>query len=156
MSDRFTDRVIKVMSQAGEEAHRLNHLYLGTEHILIAVVREGGSVSRKIFQDFNVMEENVCGEIANLVQPGIDLPLIDESKLPQTPRAKNVIKYAVEEAQALKHNYVGTEHILLGLLRETHGIANKVLNNLGLDIETVRSKISALLGILSEKPDDRF
>jgi len=143
--ERFTDRAIKVEVIANNEARRLNHEYIGTEHLLLALVQKAGDVSRKIFNDFNITETNVRQETEKLVKSGLDIPTIDEGKLPQTPRAKNVIKYAVEEAQNLqRNNYVGTEHILLGLLRETDGVAYKVLTNLGVELNEVRKKVLEL------------
>lgn len=147
MLQHFTSRALNVTMVAKQEARRLNHEYIGTENLLLALVQEAGAVCRKIFNDFNITETNVRQETEKLVKSGTDLPIVDEGKLPHTPRAKNVIKYAVDEAQKLQRNYyVGTEHILLGLLRETDGVAYKVLTILGLELNEVQKKVLQLLG----------
>lgn len=146
MFERFTDRAHRVAVVAKQEARRLNHEYIGTEHLLLALVQEAGAVCRKIFNDFDITEANVHQETEKLVKSGPDFPIVDEGKLPQTPRAKNVIKYAIEEARNLQRNYyVGTEHILLGLLRETDGVAYKLLTDLGLQLNEVHKKVLELL-----------
>jgi len=144
MFERFTDRARKVMALANQEAQRFNHEYIGTEHILLGLVKEGSGVGATVLKNMEVDIKKLRLEIEKLVKSGPDM--VTMGKLPQTPRAKKVIEYAIEEARGLNHNYVGTEHILLGLLRETEGIAAQVLMNLGLKLEDVRQEVLNLLG----------
>ncbi len=144
MFERFTDRARKVMALANQEAQRFNHEYIGTEHILLGLVKEGSGVGATVLKNLDVDIKKLRLEVEKLVKSGPDM--VTMGKLPQTPRAKKVIEYAIEEARALNHNYVGTEHILLGLLRETEGIAAQVLMNLGLKLEDVRQEVLNLLG----------
>jgi ATP-dependent Clp protease ATP-binding subunit ClpC len=144
MFERFTDRARKVMALANQEAQRFNHEYIGTEHILLGLVKEGSGVGANVLKNLDVDIKKLRLEVEKLVKSGPDM--VSMGKLPQTPRAKKVIEYAIEEARSLNHNYVGTEHILLGLLRETEGIAAQVLMNLGLKLEDVRQEVLNLLG----------
>jgi len=144
MFERFTDRARKVMALANQEAQRFNHEYIGTEHILLGLVKEASGVGANVLKNLDVDIKKLRLEIEKLVKSGPDM--VTMGKLPQTPKAKKVIEYAIEEARALNHNYVGTEHILLGLLRETEGIAAQVLMNLGLKLEDVRQEVLNLLG----------
>ena len=144
MYERFTDRARKVMQLANQEAQRFNHEYIGTEHILLGLVKEGSGVAANVLKNLDVDLRKIRMEVENIVQSGPDLVTI--GKLPQTPRAKKVIEYAMEEAKNLNHNYVGTEHLLLGLLREQEGVAAQVLMNLGLKLEDVREEVLNLLG----------
>ncbi|MCK4958694.1 MAG: NDP-hexose 4-ketoreductase, partial [Planctomycetes bacterium] len=144
MFERFTDRARKVMALANQEAQRFNHEYIGTEHILLGLVKEGSGVGANVLKNLDVDIKKLRLEIEKVVKSGPDM--VTMGKLPQTPRAKKVIEFAIEEARALNHNYVGTEHILLGLLRETEGIAAQVLMNLGLKLEEVRQEVLNLLG----------
>ena len=144
MFERFTDRARKIMALANQEAQRFNHEYIGTEHILLGLVREGSGVGANVLKNLDVDLRKVRLEIEKLVKSGPDM--VTMGKLPQTPRAKKVIEYAIEEARALNHNYVGTEHLLLGLLRESEGVAAQVLMNLGLKLEKVREEVLNLLG----------
>jgi len=144
MFERFTDRARKVMALANQEAQRFNHEYIGTEHILLGLVKEGSGVAANVLKNLDVDIKKLRLEVEKLVKSGPDM--VTMGKLPQTPRAKKVIEYAIEEARSLNHNYVGTEHILLGLLRETEGVAAQVLMNLGLKLENVRQEVLNLLG----------
>ncbi len=144
MFERFTDRARKVMALANQEAQRFNHEFIGTEHILLGLVKEGSGVGATVLKNFDVDIKKLRLEVEKQVKSGPDM--VTMGKLPQTPRAKKVIEYAVEEARSLNHNYVGTEHILLGLLRETEGIAAQVLMSLGLKLEDVRQEVLNLLG----------
>jgi len=144
MYERFTDRARKVMQLANQEAQRFNHEYIGTEHILLGLVKEGSGVAANVLKNLDVDLRKIRMEVENIVQSGPDLVTI--GKLPQTPRAKKVLEYAMEEARNLNHNYVGTEHLLLGLLREQEGVAAQVLMNLGLKLEDVREEVLNLLG----------
>src|SRR5213080_1765436 len=144
MFERFTDRARKVMALANQEAQRFNHEYIGTEHILLGLVKEGSGVGANVLKNLDVDLRKVRLEVEKLVKSGPDM--VTMGKLPQTPRAKKVIEYAIEEARNLNHNYVGTEHLLLGLLREHEGVAAQVLMNLGLKLEEVREEVLNLLG----------
>ncbi|MCA9245082.1 MAG: NDP-hexose 4-ketoreductase, partial [Phycisphaerales bacterium] len=144
MFERFTDRARKVMALANQEAQRFNHDYIGTEHILLGLVKEGSGVGANVLKNLGVDLRKVRLEVEKLVKSGPEM--VTMGKLPQTPRAKRVIEYAIEEARNLNHNYVGTEHLLLGLLREHDGVAAQVLTNLGLRLEDVREEVLNLLG----------
>jgi ATP-dependent Clp protease ATP-binding subunit ClpC len=144
MFERFTDRARKVMALANQEAQRFNHEYIGTEHILLGLVKEGSGVGANVLKNLDIDLRKVRLEVEKLVKSGPDM--VTMGKLPQTPRAKKVIEYAIEEARNLNHNYVGTEHLLLGLLREHEGVAAQVLMNLGLKLEEVREEVLTLLG----------
>jgi ATP-dependent Clp protease ATP-binding subunit ClpC len=144
MFERFTDRARKVMALANQEAQRFNHEYIGTEHILLGLVKEGSGVGANVLKNLEVDLRKVRLEVEKIVKSGPDM--VTMGKLPQTPRAKKVIEYAIEEARALNHNYVGTEHLLLGLLRENEGVAAQVMMSLGLKLEEVREEVLNLLG----------
>ena len=144
MYERFTDRARKVMQLANQEAQRFNHEYIGTEHVLLGLVKEGSGVAANVLKNLDVDLRRIRAEVEKIVQSGPDM--VTMGKLPQTPRAKKVIEYAMEEARNLNHNYVGTEHLLLGLLRESEGVAAQVLMNLGLKLEDVREEVLNLLG----------
>jgi ATP-dependent Clp protease ATP-binding subunit ClpC len=149
--ERFTDRARKVMQLANQEAQRFNHEYIGTEHILLGLIKEGSGVAANVLKNLDVDLRKIRLEVEKLVQSGPDM--VTMGKLPQTPRAKKVIEYAMEEARNLNHNYVGTEHLLLGLLREQEGVAAQVLMNLGLKLEEVREEVLNLLGHGVEGPE---
>ncbi|MDA0803704.1 MAG: ATP-dependent Clp protease ATP-binding subunit [Planctomycetota bacterium] len=144
MFERLTDRAKKVMALANQEAQRFNHEYIGTEHILLGLVKEGSGVGANVLKNLGIDLRKVRMEVEKLVKSGPEM--VTMGKLPQTPRAKKVSEYALEEARALNHNYVGTEHLLLGLLREQDGVAAQVLQNLGLKLEEVREEVLNLLG----------
>src|SRR5207248_11587175 len=148
MFERFTDRARKVMALANQEAQRFNHEYIGTEHILLGLVKEGSGVGATVLKNLDIDLRKVRLEVEKLVKSGPDM--VTMGKLPQTPRAKKVIEYAIAEARHLGHNYVGTEHLLLGLLREKDGVAAQVLMNLGLKLEEVREEVLNLLGACVE------
>jgi len=151
MFERLTDRARKVMALANQEAQRFNHEYIGTEHILLGLVKEGSGVGANVLKNLDIDLRKVRLEVEKLVKSGPEM--VTMGKLPQTPRAKKVIEYAIEEARNLNHNYVGTEHLLLGLLREHDGVAAQVLMNLGLKLEEVREEVLNLLGAGVE-PDE--
>ncbi|MCK9572297.1 MAG: NDP-hexose 4-ketoreductase, partial [Candidatus Omnitrophica bacterium] len=144
MFNRFTERARKVIILAKEEARRFNHDYIGTEHILLGLIREGEGVAAAVLQKIGVSLENIRLEVEKLVQPGPSTQIIGD--LPFTPRAKKALELAAEEARSLGHNYIGTEHLLLGLIREGEGIASQVLLNLGMDLNSVRNEVMELLG----------
>jgi len=151
MFERFTDRARKVMALANQEAQRFNHEYIGTEHILLGLVKEGSGVGANVLKNLDVDLRRVRLEVERLVKAGPEM--VTMGRLPQTPRAKKVIEYAIEEARNLNHNYVGTEHLLLGLLREHDGVAAQVLMNLGLKLEEVREEVLNLLGAGNENAE---
>jgi ATP-dependent Clp protease ATP-binding subunit ClpC len=144
MFNRFTERARKVIILAKEEARRFNHDYIGTEHILLGLIREGEGVAAAVLQKLEISLENIRLEIEKLVQPGPATQIIGD--IPFTPRAKKALELAAEEARSLGHNYIGTEHLLLGLIREGEGIASQVLLNLGMDLNSVRNEVMSLLG----------
>jgi N-acetyl-gamma-glutamyl-phosphate reductase len=144
------------MALANQEAIRTRHEYIGTEHILLGLVKEGTGVAANVLKMRGLDLSKVYAEVERAVKHGPDM--ISMGKLPQTPRVKKVIEYAIQEARALGHNYVGTEHLLLGLIREHDGVAAQVLRNLGLKLEEVRKEILYLLGHVgdNEKPTTNF
>jgi ATP-dependent Clp protease ATP-binding subunit ClpC len=151
MFERLTDRARKVMALANQEAQRFNHEYIGTEHILLGLVKEGSASGPTCSRTWTSIFARSASRSRKLVKSGPEM--VTMGKLPQTPRAKKVIEYAIEEARALNHNYVGTEHLLLGLLREHDGVAAQVLMNLGLKLEEVREEVLNLLGA-DVQPDE--
>ncbi|MBI4576833.1 MAG: ATP-dependent Clp protease ATP-binding subunit [Planctomycetes bacterium] len=144
MFDRFTDRARKVMGLARQEAQRFNHEYIGTEHILLGLVQEGSGVAANVLKNLGVELTKIRHEVERIVQSGPSM--VTMGQLPFTPRAKKVLELSVEEASNLGHNYIGTEHLLLGLIRENDGVAAQVLLNMGLKLEDVRDEVLELLG----------
>lgn len=144
MYERFTDRARKVMKLAEQEARCLNHGYIGTEHILVGLVREGTGVGAAVLKNMGVALGRIRKEIDAIVRPGS--PETVTGPLPLIPSAKNAMAYAIEEARGLDHNYVGTEHLLLGLLRENEAIAAMTLINFGLRLTDVRQQVQDLVG----------
>jgi ATP-dependent Clp protease ATP-binding subunit ClpC len=144
MFDRFTDRAKKVMSLARQEAQKFNHEYIGTEHILLGLVQEGNGVAANVLQKLGVDLDKIRTEVEKIVKSGPTMATM--SNLPFTPRAKKVLELAMEEASQLGHSYIGTEHLLLGLIKENEGIAAQVLLNLRIKLEDVRSQVLEFLG----------
>lgn len=144
MFSRFTERARKVVILAKEEAKRFNHDYIGTEHILLGLIKEGEGVAAAVLQNLGLSLEAIRLEVEKLVQPGP--PTVVSGDIPFTPKAKKVIELATDEARNLGHNYIGTEHLLFGLIREGEGVASQVLSNLGLDLNRVRQEVMSLLG----------
>jgi ATP-dependent Clp protease ATP-binding subunit ClpA len=144
MYERFTDKARKVMKLANREAIRLNHKYIGTEHILLGLVEDGSGVAANALKNLDIDLRKIRREIEKTVQSGSYKDTM--GTLPQTPRAKKVLEYSIEEARNFNHNYVGTEHLLLGLFREEDGVASQVLKNFGLKLEDLREEILNLLG----------
>jgi len=134
------------MQLANQEAQRFNHEYIGTEHVLLGLVKEGSGVAANVLKNLDIDLRKIRLEVEKIVQHGPGGEQVVMGRLPHTPRAKKVIEYSVEEARNLNHNYVGTEHLLLGLLREQEGVAAQVLMNLGLKLEDVREEVLNLLG----------
>jgi ATP-dependent Clp protease ATP-binding subunit ClpC len=141
--ERFTDRARRVVVLAQEEARMLNHNYVGTEHILVALIREGGGVAAQALESLGITEETARQQVEEVVGPGQPGP--QRGHLPFTPRAKKILQLSMREAIALGHAYIGTEHILLGLLRAEDGVAIRVLNGLGVDPNRVRQHVIQLV-----------
>lgn len=139
MFDRFTERARKVMSYARQEAERLNHDYIGTEHILLGLCREGTGLAVHILRSLNANPDEIQEEVLKCVREG--MKEVTLKQLPFTDRAKRVLENAIDEAVKLKNDYIGTEHLLLGLLREEEGIAAQVLVDTGIDVSSCRKEV---------------
>jgi ATP-dependent Clp protease ATP-binding subunit ClpC len=144
MYEGFTDRAREVIALAQQEARRFNHDYIGTEHILLGLIKAHIGVAASVLKNLNVDLPTIQLAVEKRFCRGPDM--LPMGNLMQTPRAMKVIDYSMEEARNLNHNYVGTEHILLGLLREQEGVAAQALINLGLSLESVRAEVLRLLG----------
>jgi ATP-dependent Clp protease ATP-binding subunit ClpC len=144
MFERFTDRARQVVVYAQDEARALKHNYIGTEHLLLGLLREKEGVGARTLGLFGVTLDEVRGQVARIVGTGEEAAATGQ--VPFTPRAKKVLELSLTEAQALGHNYIGTEHILLGLARENSGVAARILLDLGLDDNVIRSRTIQLLG----------
>jgi len=144
MFNRFTERARKVIVYAKEEARRFNHDYIGTEHLLLGLIREGEGVAAAVLQKLGLDLETIRLEVEKLVQAGPATQVVGD--IPFTPRSKKALELSAEEARALGHNYIGTEHLLLGLVKEGEGMAYRVLLNLGLDLGKLRNEVMELLG----------
>src|SRR5580700_2497451 len=142
MFERFTDRARRVVVLAQEEARTLNHNYIGTEHILLGLIREGDGVAAKALESLGISQEVVRQQVEEIIGQGQHAP---SGHIPFTPRAKKVLGLALSESKALDHHYIGTEHILLGLIREGDGVAAQVLVKLGADLNGVRQQVIQLL-----------
>ena len=145
--DKFTERARKVLSLAQEEAQRFQHNYIGTEHLLLGLIREGEGVAGKVLTSLDVDLEKIRKAVEDIIGRG-DRVVLGEIGL--TPRAKKVIELAVDEARLLNHDYIGTEHLLLGLLREGEGIGAGVLESFGLSLQEVRAKTIQVLNEQSQ------
>ncbi|MDD4294986.1 MAG: ATP-dependent Clp protease ATP-binding subunit [Candidatus Omnitrophica bacterium] len=144
MFNRFTERARKVLVMAKEEAKRFNHDYIGTEHVLLGLIREGEGVACAVLQNLGVEIERIKIEIEKLIVPGSSTAVSGD--IPFTPRAKKTLELSAEEARILGHNYIGTEHILLGLIKEGEGVASQVLFSFGVDLNKCKDEVIALLG----------
>ena len=140
--ERFTDRARRVVVLAQEEARLLNHSYIGTEHILLGLIHEGEGVAAKALDSLSISLDAVRAQVEEIIGQGGSSP---SGHIPFTPRAKKVLELSLREALQLGHNYIGTEHILLGLLREGEGVATQVLQKLGADLGRVRQQVIQLL-----------
>ena len=143
MFGRFTERAQQVLVLAQEEAKRLNHNFIGTEHLLLGLVREGSGIASRALQGMSVDLSRVRAEVERITPKG---EKVIQQGISYTPRAKRVVELAIEESQNLGHNYVGTEHLMLGLIREGEGIAAQVLSNMGIDLKRARKEVIHLLG----------
>jgi ATP-dependent Clp protease ATP-binding subunit ClpC len=152
MFDRFTERARKVMGFARREAQRFHHEYIGTEHILLGLIQEGQGVAANVLKSMSIDLEKIRREVEKIVKSG---PAMEPSvQIPFTPRAKKVVELALEEASNLGHNYIGTEHLLLALLREQEGIAAHVLMALGVRLDDVREEVIEFLGGPVQEEED--
>src|SRR5450756_1395415 len=142
MFERFTDRARRVVVLAQEEARMLNHNYIGTEHILLGLIHEGEGVAAKSLENLGISLDAVREQVQEIIGQGQQAP---SGHIPFTPRAKKVLELSLREALQLGHNYIGTEHILLGLIREGEGVAAQVLGKLGADLGGVRQQVIQLL-----------
>jgi Clp amino terminal domain, pathogenicity island component/UvrB/uvrC motif len=150
MFERFTDRARRVVVLAQDEARRLNHDYIGTEHILLGLIHEGEGVAAKALESLGISLDAVRQQVEEIIGQGQQAP---SGHIPFTPRAKKVLELSLREALQLGHNYIGTEHILLGLIREGDGVAAQVLVKLGADLNRVRQQVIQLLhGHQAEEP----
>ena len=158
MFDRFTDRARRVMLLAREEAKKFGHDYIGTEHILLGLIKEGSGVAAHVLKNLGLELKKIRLEVEKLVQSDASVSPAQQQP-PYTPRAKKVLELSLEEARNLGHNYVGTEHLLLGLIRENDGLAARVLINLGVKLEQVRDEVLDFLGTdiqaLTEEEEDK-
>jgi uncharacterized glyoxalase superfamily protein PhnB len=144
MFDRFSERARKTMVLARQEARRFNHDYIGTEHILLGLIQEGSGVAAQVLRNLEVDSRKIRDDVEQIVKKGArPVPM---GQLPFTPRGKKVLEHSLEEAQKLGHNYIGTEHLLLGLVHENEGIAAQVLLRLGTKLERVREEVVELVG----------
>lgn len=150
MYERFTDRARKVMMLANQEAQRFYHEYIGAEHVLLGLVKEGTGTAAHVLKNLDIEPDKVRREAENIIQPGPERVIT--GKLPQTPCAKQLLECSMEEARKLNHDYVGTEHLLLGLLRVEEGVAVHVLWHLGLKSEQVREEVLRFLGAGKQSP----
>jgi ATP-dependent Clp protease ATP-binding subunit ClpC len=142
MFERFTDRARLVVVQAQEEARTLNHDYIGTEHILLGLVHEGKGAGVKALESLGISLDAVQQKVQEVVSQGEHTP---SGHIPFTPQAKKVLELTLPESRALGHHYIGTEHILLGLIREGHGVAAQVLARLGADLDAARQHVVQVL-----------
>ena len=142
MFEKFTDRARRVVVLAQEEARLLNHNYIGTEHILLGLIHEGQGVAARALESLGISLEDVRQNVVEMIGRGQEAP---SGHIPFTPRAKKVLELSLRESQQLGHEYIGTEHILLGLIREGEGVAAQVLVKLGADLNRVRQQVLQLL-----------
>jgi hypothetical protein len=149
MFERFTDRARRVVVLAQEEARLLNHNYIGTEHLLLGLLAERESVAARVLHSLDVDLADARAQVREIIGDGVTAP---SGHIPFTPRAKKVLELALREALQLDHNYIGTEHILLGLVREGQGVAARVLGNLGADLGRVRHVVIEVLSDLGREP----
>jgi len=150
MFERFTDRARRVIVLAQEEARQLNHNYVGTEHILLGLIREGDGVAAKALAAMRISQDEARREVEAIIGRGTEQP---SGHIPFTPRTQKVLQFSSREAERLGHSYVGTEHILLGLIREGHGVAVQVLVRRGIDIDLDRVR-QQVIQMLHGRPGD--
>jgi ATP-dependent Clp protease ATP-binding subunit ClpC len=140
--ERFTERARQVVVLAQDEARALRHNYIGTEHILLGLLREEEGLAARALESLDVTLEEVRAQVARIVGPGEE---VTSGQIPFTPRAKKVLELSLKEALSLGHKYIGTEHVLLGLVRENEGVAARILLDFGLDSEKLRNEVMSML-----------
>jgi len=153
MYEKFTDRARKAMTLANQEARRLGHEYVGTEHILLGLIKENTGVAANVLTNLKIDAGTIRKEVERLIQVGS--LVITMGKLPHMPRAEKVVLCAMDESRLLGHRHVGTEHLLVGLIMETEGIASQVLVSLGARLDLVRDEIKAILHIEPDAPKQK-
>jgi len=142
MFERFTERARQAVVLAQDEARTLGHNYIGTEHILLGLLREEEGLAARVLDSLDVALESVRAEVAKIVGQGDE---VTAGQIPFTPRAKKVLELSLKEALSMSHKYIGTEHVLLGLVRENEGVASQILRDLGADAETIRDEVISTL-----------
>ncbi len=142
MFERFTERARQVVVLAQDEARALKHNYIGTEHILLGLLREEEGLAARVLESLDITVEEVRAQVDRVVGAGDAVPA---GQIPFTPRAKNVLELSLREALSLGHNYIGTEHVLLGLVRENQGVASKILLEFDADAQTIRSEVIRMI-----------
>ena len=147
--ERFTERARQVVVLAQDEARALEHNYIGTEHILLGLLREEEGLAARVLESLDITVEEVRAQVARIVGQGDE---VTTGQIPFTPRAKKVLELALREALSIGHNYIGTEHLLLALVRENQGVAARILRDFGGDAETVRTEILAMLSGRGARP----
>src|SRR4030067_1200354 len=151
MFERFTERARKVVVKAQDEARFLKQNYIGTEHILLGLINEKEGMAARVFYELNVSFDNIRSAVREVVNEGTSESY---EHIPFTPRAKKVLELSLREALQMGHNYIGTEHILLGLLKEGEGVAARVLNSMGVTLDNVKEKVKELLNRSEEHTQD--
>ena len=149
MFERFTERARQVVVLAQDEARALKHNYIGTEHILLGLLREEEGLAARVLESLDITVEEVRAQVARIVGQGDE---VTTGQIPFTPRAKKVLELSLREALALGHNYIGTEHVLLGIVREYEGVAARILLELGADAETIRNEVIRALSGPGPRP----
>jgi ATP-dependent Clp protease ATP-binding subunit ClpC len=147
--ERFTERARQVVVFAQDEARVLKHNYIGTEHLLLGLLREEEGLAARALESLEITIEEVRAEVARIVGQGYE---VTAGQIPFTPRAKKVLELSTREARTLGHRYIGTEHILLGIVRENEGVASQILLDLGADAETVRNRLIEMLSGPGRRP----
>ena len=148
MFERFTDRARRVVVLAQEEARMLNHNYIGTEHILLGLIHEGEGVAAKALESLSISLDGVREQVQEIIGQGQQAP---SGHIPFTPRAKKVLELSLREALQLGHNYIGTEHILMGLVRDREGLGARALSELGVSAEGIRTRLVDMVTALAEQ-----
>ena len=150
MFERFTERARQVVVLAQDEARALKHNYIGTEHILLGLLRQEKGLAARVLESLGITVEEVRAHVARMIGQGDE---VTQGHIPFTPRAKKVLELSLREAKALQHGYIGTEHILLGIVRENEGVAARILLHFDADAETIRSEVIRMLS--GEEPPDQ-
>jgi ATP-dependent Clp protease ATP-binding subunit ClpC len=153
MFERFTERARRVVVLAQDEARTLKHTYIGAEHILLGLLREEEGVAAHVLASLDVTIEEVRAQVARIVRPGDEEPT---GQMPFAPRARKVLELALREALSLGHDYIATEHILLGLVRENEGVATRILDDFDADAETIRNAVISRLSAPARRTPDRI